>query len=721
MMDAPHRPITGRFPALAAVPILAVLLLLAAGRAAGAPAVIHHDLSVTIRSADRTLAGTDILTVRPGGASRLSLLLAPGARVASVAVDGKAVPFTFSGGTLSVPLPGSGRKDAIAVTVAYEAVFDDPVPEDPVGTEDPGFGVQGTIGTRGTFLSAGARWYPDIPGSRPTFRIRIETEEGIEAVTAGERLRRESSDGSTVSEWAIGFPARGVSLSAGPYRIREGEAGDVKVYTYFYPESDPLADDYLKATIRYLDLYEELFGPYPFAKFAVVENFFPTGYGFPSYTLLGSTVIRLPFIIDTSLGHEIAHSWWGNGVYVDYGRGNWSEGLTTYVADHLYKEMASPEEGREYRLRILRDYATLVPPGKDFPLAAFTGRVDPPSRTIGYGKGAMVFHMARRLVGDEAFRGGLRAVAREKLFRTASWDDFARALGRGTTGDISAFFRQWVERPGAPTLALADVAAARGGKGWTITGRLVQERPYFTLTVPLRLETEEGSLDIVVPLKGRDARFALRTEAPPRRLVIDPDVDLFRRLDPAEIPPIVNGIKGSSSLLAVAARGLAPETLEASRTLLASLGQDKVRIVREEESAPDRLAGHDVIFLGLPDGKGFLPSLPEGLDVSRSGFVLNGTLYDRPGDALFATLPHPADRDRMSALFLPLSPAAAQEAARRVTHYGRYSYLVFRAGANRAKGTWPAADSPAVYTFRPAGGQSPRATDPAGPGSGRPR
>ena len=62
-------------------------------------------------------------------------------------------------------------------------------------------------------------------------------------------------------------------------------------------------------------------GPYPFPKFAIVENFFPTGYGFLSYTLLGGSVLKLPFIPETSLRHEIAHSWWGNGVLVDYAAG----------------------------------------------------------------------------------------------------------------------------------------------------------------------------------------------------------------------------------------------------------------------------------------------------------------------------------------------------------------------------------------------------------------
>ena len=61
----------------------------------------------------------------------------------------------------------------------------------------------------------------------------------------------------------------------------------------------------------------------------------------------------------------------------------------------LYQEKASPEEARDYRARILRSYATLVSPHEDFPLREFTGRHSPASRAVGYGKGAMLFHMAR--------------------------------------------------------------------------------------------------------------------------------------------------------------------------------------------------------------------------------------------------------------------------------------------------------------------------------------
>jgi hypothetical protein len=51
------------------------------------------------------------------------------------------------------------------------------------------------------------------------------------------------------------------------------------------------------------------------------------------------------------------------------------------------------------------------------------------------------------------------------------------------------------------------------------------------------------------------------------------------------------------------------------------------------------------------------------------------------------------------ALYLPLSSGAAEDGAGRITHYGRYSYLAFRAGKNEMKGTWPIAESPLIYSW----------------------
>ncbi|HSL99551.1 MAG TPA: M1 family aminopeptidase [Candidatus Limnocylindria bacterium] len=674
------------------------------------PAVTHHDLTVRLDPNSNSLAALDTMTLRTAGQSSLAFVLSENAAVEKVAAGEKALALTFEGGTLRAALPpdlpGEGE---LSLTVSYRASFQDHVPEDPVNTEDPSYGVRETIGEKGTFLSGSAGWYPEIPGSRPTFRVQIEGPAGYEAVTAGRLVRRETSGDVTRSEWETRMPLDGLSLSAGPYRVREGTAGETKIYTYLYPGSDALSETYLAAAARYLSLYRERFGPYPFEKFAVVENFFPTGYGFPSYTLLGSTVIRLPFIVDTSLGHEVAHSWWGNGVLVDYRRGNWSEGLTTYVADYLYKERTSPEEGKEYRLKILRDYSTLVSSGNDFPLASFTGRDSPASRAIGYGKGAMVFHMARRLAGEEAFWEGLRDLVREKMFREVTWDDFADAFGRTSGTDFAPFIRQWVDQSGAPVVALKEVKAVPTGEGWHISGLVVQEQPYFDLRIPLRLVTDEENIDTVLHVSSGDTPLSLSAGAPPRKLVIDPDVDLFRRLFPSEIPPTVNAIRGSADLLVVAARGLPVDLLEASKTLLATMGRKDARLVREENTKISDLAGHDVLFLGLPAEKGYLPTLPPALSAGPSRFTVEGAAYVSPGNALFAVLPHPAGGGRVAALFLAFSPEAASQAARKIPHYGKYSYLAFSDGTAREKGTLEPLSSPLIWDFpAEAGKKSPK-------------
>jgi len=678
----------------------ALLVAFPAGSAPGPDGPVRHDLSVVLYPEEGLLRAVDTITMPVGNDSRPTFSLSGNARVTSVSVDGKERSLPSGRGPLTVAHDVKPDGKPIVVRIAYEGTFRDPPPEDPVNTEDPSFGVAGTISPGGIFLSDGADWYPGVPGRSATFRIRVEGPAGFEAVTAGKRIRRETSGGRTFSEWDTSHPIRGLTLSAGRYVVRDRAVDNVTVSTYFFPGNDPLSGKYLDAVERYLRLYETLLGPYPFEKFAVVENFFPTGYGFPSWTLLGSTVVSLPFILDTSLGHEIAHSWWGNGVLVDPGGGNWSEGLTTYVADHLYKERASPAEGREYRLKILRDYATLVPPGSDFPVDRFAGRTDPATQAVGYGKAAMIFHMTRREIGDEAFWAGLRSVARGRLYRSASWEDLSEAIGSAAKRDMGPFFRRWIGSAGAPFLSLSGVRMERVGDGWKVTGRVRQEKPVYALKVPVRLATAGAPVAIVVPMKGEEGRFAIASADRPKSLVLDPDVDLFRRLHPSEIPPTVNGIRGSGDLAVVVAKGFPRETAEAARILLAAMGREGLPSVREEDTPPENLADRDVLYFGLPSRKGYLPAaLPRELSLAPGKFTLNGTEFAAPGDALFAVLPHPSAAGRVAAVFLPLSPEAANAAGRKIPHYGKYSYLAFSAGNNRDKGTWVVTDSPAVHRF----------------------
>jgi hypothetical protein len=344
-----------------------------------------------------------------------------------------------------------------------------------------------------------------------------------------------------------------------------------------------------------------------------------------------------------------------------------------------------------------------VPPEKDFALRTFSGRRSAAEQAVGYGKAAMVFHMARRQIGDQAFWEGLRAVARDYMGREASWDDFADHLGQAAKKDLKGFFRQWVDRPGAPVLRLAGVTTERAGENWRVSGALVQEGQIYDLRVPLRLETGSGRVEAVLSAQSRNNPFSLEASERPRRLIVDPEVDLFRRLAPSEIPPTVNAIRGSTALTVVTAAGLSPDMVAASRLLLAALRQEGATVLSEEKTSPGKLRGHDVLFIGIPRRAGLLPLLPEGLQLADSGFTLQGERFTGPGAVLFAALPHPSDSARTAALFLPLSAGAAEQAARKIPHYGKYSFLAFENATNRVKGTWPPAASPVIHDFSPDG------------------
>ena len=180
-----------------------------------------------------------------------------------------------------------------------------------------------------------------------------------------------------------------------------------------------------------------MLGDYPFSKFALVENFWETGFGMPSFTLLGPRVIRFPFILESSYPHELLHNWWGNGVYPDYATGNWSEGLTAYLADHLFREMDGT--GHEYRKEMLARYKNYVSEGEDFPLSQFTSRNSAATQAVGYGKTLMLWHMLRIELGDELFIDGLRQFYDRYQFQRASFADIENLFSELSGRDLSVF------------------------------------------------------------------------------------------------------------------------------------------------------------------------------------------------------------------------------------------------------------------------------------------
>jgi aminopeptidase N len=373
--------------------------------------------------------------------------------------------------------------------------------------------------------------------------VSVTTPRGIYAVMEG-RLETHADDANrSLSIWSVDRPSGPLAIFAGRYVINDRMHDKVRIATYFFQANAGLSTRYLDAVQRHIGRYEALHGPYPFAKFAVVENFFPTGYGFPSFTLLGGRVLRLPFIPDTSLRHEVAHCWWGNGVFVDAAGGNWCEGLTTYVADYLSKEELSFEEARGYRLRTLEKYALLAAGAQDFPLSTFRSRYNPASQAVGYGKAMFIFHMMRLWIGDDAFWAALRDIYAERLYKRTSWGHFMDAFaekGGLSRNEVRSFHDQWIIRPGALQLAMDSLRVVSAGGHVQVEGLLIQKSPRYRIHVPVEVTDASASRKENVYLNDATAKFSIQMQKVPRTVAADPDFDVFRLLYPEEIPATVN-------------------------------------------------------------------------------------------------------------------------------------------------------------------------------------
>ena len=658
-----------------------------------------HHIQIELVPGESKLIGQNDITVKTNRTEVLEFRLTERAVRIEVRVNKTPRNFRFENGRLRLTLEPHERSGELQVTIYYTAKFDDPVPMNPINMDNPGFGVTATISEKGSFLLAGAGWYPELVDSPASYRVTVTAPSGLIAVTAGKSLGHRIINGKTVSDWEVKYPVEGLSLSVARYVVEEKSAGDVTVATYLLPHNRHLAAAYLAATAEYIALYSDLFGPYPFQKFAVVENFFPTGYGFPSYTLLGGRVLQLPFIVGTSLGHEIAHCWWGNGVYVDFSEGNWSEGLTAYVADYRFKEMESREAARDHRRQWLRNYSTLVAPQADFALDRFQSRYDPVTRTIGYDKGAMVFHMIRQTLGEEAFWGALRDIYRNRLFRRTSWSDLQHAFESRGKRSLQDFFDQWVYRRGAPRFSLDEVRAESIDSTWKVEGQIIQRWPYFSFPLTLALKTRNQTVTQQIVVSGRATSFELNSDHRPHQLTADPDDDIFRRLTPSEIPPAVNALKSSPSVMTVLSAGLDPELKKVAEILALSLGLKHNEFVTESELDRQMLAENDILVIGLPRRTDLLQKMPARVTIRSDSFSLNEKVYAEPFDTFFGVFEHPGTANRIAALFMPLSPQYADVVARKITHYGKYSYLAFQSGKNLDKGIWPLETSPLVVEW----------------------
>ncbi len=540
--------------------------------------------------------------------------------------------------------------DTLTVQLSYKGrVFQDISAGEKVG-QIHNFAMNAHVGEDGIYLGGG-NWYPTLSSEndkRSTlsdYSLLAHPVPGM-VIQAGAGRDKIMEDRTGLLAWRSAFPLDSMVLVGGKHEVHEGKQSHVKISVHLRPDQVQHADMLIEAASQNIARYEPLIGPYPTSEFAIVDNFFSSGFAFPTFTLLSSAVINMGDRLKNSHGyldHEMLHGWWGNGIHVDQTDGNWCEALASYGANYYgYVLDGRPDEARRKR-RNYCHFLSRIKPKNDKPLGTY-GQEGGCGRGIAYQKGAAVFHMLARKIGQDQFWEAMRQFTKEYVGRYASWNDIRRLCEEVHGQPLEVFFRQWVRSGGAPSLRIGEASFDSGEQKLVFT--LEQGEPAFELDVPIRITHASGTLDVTVPLSAPSETISLPVDVIPMSVEADPDFHIFRRIPKDEIIPTTAKTRSGDAFVAVLPSGEAPDEYKSLASIFASsFEKDEATELSVGELAQGSLADKCVLAMGnsVRDEyvAGFLSAIDFPIKWIEGGFEFEGEKYVESDDSVLCTVRHP--------------------------------------------------------------------------------
>jgi hypothetical protein len=281
--------------------------------------------------------------------------------------------------------------------------------------------------------------------------------------------------------------------------------------------------DAIGTAAEILRLYAGLIGdaPYGALTLAMVEDELPGGHAPGYFAMINNPPPVTPFnyrndpamfqgFPEFFLAHELAHQWFGQAVgWKNYHEQWLSEGFAQYLAALFAKERRGEAAFRDV-LRQFRRWAIDDSDQGPVYLGYRLGHIKGESkvfRALVYNKGAAVLHMLRRLVGDEAFFGGLRQFYAANRFKKAGTDDLRRAMETASKRDLGRFFERWIYDNAIPRLRFSSAV-----EGQELVVKFEQTGDVFDIPVTVGITYVDGkTVEFIVPVTEAttETRFPL--------------------------------------------------------------------------------------------------------------------------------------------------------------------------------------------------------------------
>ncbi len=376
----------------------------------------------------------------------------------------------------------------------------------------------------------GARdWWPckqDLNDKIDSIDVFIQTQDAYQVASNGLLVSERTEGSSTYYHWRHRYPipAYLIAIAITRYSIYSDfvpvDGGEpIEVLNYVYPESLESARQQTPRIIPIMRLFNELFGLYPFAAEKYGHAQFGFGGGMEHQTM--SFMYNFSHLLQA---HELAHQWFGNKVTCGSWEDIWlNEGFATYLEGLTYEYGVGNYPWANW-LQNRINYITSQPGGSVWvDDTTSVGRIF--SGRLSYDKGAMLLHMLRWKLGDEAFFRGVRNYIDDpKLaFGYARTADLQQHLETAGGQDLDEFFADWLYGEGYPSYYIRW-----NQQDGRVSLEVYQQTShpsvdFFEMPIPIRMVGKEGDSTVVFDHSFSGQAFSVEMPFAVDTLLFDPD------------------------------------------------------------------------------------------------------------------------------------------------------------------------------------------------------
>lgn len=201
------------------------------------------------------------------------------------------------------------------------------------------------------YYSIGDPFYSDIAN----YHIKIKVPREIIVASSGNIVKEEKNkdekiyyiEGKLIRDFAW--------VASEDFLVMESYAGDTLVKLYALREDEAAAKIAMDAGVNSLELFNTLFGKYPYGVYSIVMTDFPTGMEYPTIVFINQEYYseNLKEYLEQVIVHETAHQWWYSIVGNDQIDEPWlDEALASYseviYMHHIYGEGAAKDYYKYY-------------------------------------------------------------------------------------------------------------------------------------------------------------------------------------------------------------------------------------------------------------------------------------------------------------------------------------------------------------------------------------